>query len=113
MDRILYKEADGDITCRSRDFDKVFPTLYAYEETGLTPEEISAMKDALKAVQEELEDLRENFIDSICDGYPNPANYCKNRTQECVDARGYCINGAAKCKGFYPGRSEQHGQIDN
>lgn len=40
MDRILYKEADGDITCRSRDFDKVFPTLYAYEELEMTPEEI-------------------------------------------------------------------------
>lgn len=44
MERILYKEADGDITCRSRDFDKVFPTLYAYEETGLTPEQVAAMK---------------------------------------------------------------------
>lgn len=43
MDRILYKEADGDITCRSRDFDKVFPTLYAYEETGMTPEDILKM----------------------------------------------------------------------
>ena len=40
MDRILYKEANGDITCRSRDFDKVFPTLYAYEELEMTPEEI-------------------------------------------------------------------------
>ena len=40
MDRLLYKEADGDITCRSRDFDKVFPTLYAYEELEMTPEEI-------------------------------------------------------------------------
>lgn len=40
MDRILYKEANGDLTCRSRDFEKVFPTLYAYEELELTPEEI-------------------------------------------------------------------------
>lgn len=40
MDRILYKEADGDITCRSRDFDKIFPTLYAYEELEMTPEDI-------------------------------------------------------------------------
>lgn len=44
MDRILYMEVNGDITCRSRDFDKVFPTLYAYEETGMTPEQIVAMK---------------------------------------------------------------------
>ena len=40
MDRILYKEANGDLTCRARDFDKVFPTLYAYEELELTPEDI-------------------------------------------------------------------------
>lgn len=40
MDRILYKEANGDITCRSRDFDKIFPTLYAYEELEMTPEDI-------------------------------------------------------------------------
>lgn len=52
MDRILYKEANGDITCRSRDFDKVFPTLYAYEETGLTPEQIVAMKGLHTARQD-------------------------------------------------------------
>lgn len=40
MDRLIYKEADGDLTCRSRDFEKVFPALYAYEESGLTPDEI-------------------------------------------------------------------------
>lgn len=40
MDRILYKEANGDLICRTRDFDKVFPTLYAYEELEMTPEDI-------------------------------------------------------------------------
>lgn len=40
MDRILYKELNGDITCRARDFDKVFPALYAYEELEMTPEDI-------------------------------------------------------------------------
>ena len=40
MDRILYKEANGDLTCRARDFDKVFQTLYAYEELEMTPEDI-------------------------------------------------------------------------
>lgn len=52
MDRILYKEANGDITCRSRDFDKVFPTLYAYEETGMTPEEIEGLKNSYQQLQE-------------------------------------------------------------
>lgn len=40
MDRILYKEDNGDLTCRARDFDKVFSTLYAYEELEMTPEDI-------------------------------------------------------------------------
>lgn len=41
MDKILYKDPrTGELSCRSRDFDKVFPTLHAYEEIDLTPEEI-------------------------------------------------------------------------
>lgn len=56
MDRLLYKESDGDITCRSRDFDKVFPTLYAYEETGLTPEEIEKMRGEMKTAYDEHSD---------------------------------------------------------
>lgn len=52
MDRILYKEANGDLTCRARDFDKVFPTLYAYEETGMTPDQIVAMKGLHTARQD-------------------------------------------------------------
>ena len=59
MERILYKEADGDITCRSRDFDKVFPTLYAYEETGMTPEQVVAMKGLHTARQELMDDVKQ------------------------------------------------------
>lgn len=44
MDKLIYKEARGDLTCRSRDFEKVFPTLYAYESTERTPEQIETMK---------------------------------------------------------------------
>lgn len=44
MDKLIYKEKDGDLTCRSRDFDKVFATLYAYEETNRTPEQIEEMR---------------------------------------------------------------------
>lgn len=66
MDRLIYKEADGDLTCRSRDFDKVFPTLYAYEETGLTPEQIVAMKGqhmARQALIDEVERLKAELKD--------------------------------------------------
>ena len=57
MDRLIYKEADGDLTCRSRDFDKVFPTLYAYEETGLTPDQVKTLSDNLEALKELAQDL--------------------------------------------------------
>lgn len=59
MDRLIYKEADGDLTCRSRDFDKVFPVLYAYEDTGLTPEQAKALGanlDAMTALAQDLSD---------------------------------------------------------
>ena len=52
MYRLIYKEADGDLTCRSRDFDKVFPTLYAYEETGLTPDQVKTLSDKLDAINQ-------------------------------------------------------------
>lgn len=58
MDRLIYKEADGDLTCRSRDFDKVFPTLYAYEETGFTPEQVKALSDTMKLARAELEAIK-------------------------------------------------------
>lgn len=58
MDRLIYKEADGDLTCRSRDFDKVFPTLYAYEETGFTPENIRTLEGNYDALHAENEALR-------------------------------------------------------
>lgn len=61
MDRILYKEADGDLTCRARDFDKVFPTLYAYEETGLTPDQAKALNDNLDAMTALAQDLSDQL----------------------------------------------------
>ena len=61
MDRLIYKEADGDLTCRSRDFDKVFPTLYAYEETGLTPDQVKALSDNLEALKEVARELSDTL----------------------------------------------------
>ena len=61
MDRLIYKEADGDLTCRSRDFDKVFPTLYAYEETGLTPEQAKALNANLDAMTARAQDLSDKL----------------------------------------------------
>lgn len=55
MDRLIHKE-DGDFTCNSRDFDKVFPTLHAYEETGLTPEKVTSLKHHNDSLIRQLEE---------------------------------------------------------
>lgn len=44
MYKLLYKESNGDLTCRSDDFEKVFPKLYAYESTNLTPDCIKGLQ---------------------------------------------------------------------
>ena len=54
--------------------------------------------DAVPVVQ--YNDLRDDFIDYVCSGVPNPAPYCRNATEKCVDARGWCVN--SECKGFAP-----------
>lgn len=61
MDRLIYKEADGDLTCRSRDFDKVFPTLYAYEETVLTPDHVKVLDANLEAMKALAQELTKNL----------------------------------------------------
>ena len=49
---------------------------------------------------EQYNDLREDFIDYVCSGVPNPAPYCGNATEKCVDARGWCVK--SECNGFTP-----------
>ena len=50
--------------------------------------------------KEQYEELREDFVDLVCSGTNNPAPYCKNRRDECVDWYGYCTYN--KCNGFNP-----------
>jgi hypothetical protein len=109
MDRILYKEVNGDITCRSRDFEKIFPTLYAYEETGLTPDEIkelianhNALVDELLAKLEQAIKERDAAIAAIFKiaerGTTWMCPYCKNAQRiyggvcECALGIGVCRN---------------------
>lgn len=61
MDKLIYKETDGDLTCRSRDFDKVFPTLYAYEETGVPPEKVKSLNANLEAMTALAQDLSDKL----------------------------------------------------
>ena len=44
--------------------------------------------------------LIEDFVYYVTDGVPNPAIFCKNRCNKCVDMRGWCTG--KNCKGFYP-----------
>ena len=57
MERLIHKEADGDLTCLSRDFDKVIPTLFEYEETELTPDQIRGLLTQLEAAVTERDRL--------------------------------------------------------
>lgn len=60
MERLIYKEADGDLTCLSRDFDKVFPALFEYEETELTPDQIRDLKDRMDAINRDRDAWRKS-----------------------------------------------------
>lgn len=64
MDKLLYKEASGDLTCSARDFEKVFPTLYAYESTDRTPEQIETMKIQVLNLSNVVIELQ-NIIDKL------------------------------------------------
>lgn len=50
--------------------------------------------------KEQYEELREAFVDFVCSGVHNPAPYCKNSCDECVDSYGYCTY--RRCTGFNP-----------
>ena len=68
-----------------------------------TAEKIEALEELLKEnidFKEQYNELRENFVDLVCSGTNNPAPYCKNRCNECVDWYGYCTYN--RCNGFNP-----------
>lgn len=46
--------------------------------------------------------LRDDFIDFATGGVPNLAPFCRNRTDACVNAYGWCANTPGVCKGFCP-----------
>ena len=58
------------------------------------------LRAELERVIAERGTLIEDFIDYVTDGVPNPAIFCKNRCNKCVDMRGWCTG--KNCKGFYP-----------
>lgn len=63
-------------------------------------EEIKKLRAELEQVKAERGALIEDFVDYVTGGVPNPAIFCKNRCNKCVDMRGWCTG--KDCKGFYP-----------
>ena len=71
-----------------------------HEECGQWEAENEKMRAELEQVIAERGALIEDFVDYVTDGVPNPAIFCKNRCNKCVDMRGWCTG--KNCKGFYP-----------
>ena len=60
------------------------------------------LRKLIEKKEEELVELRENFVEYVCSGINNPAPYCTNRRDECVDSCGWCKNSGEECMGFDP-----------
>lgn len=57
MEKLIHKDPEtGELSCNARDFDKFFPALHAYEETGLTPQQIKAMQANNESLSLKLEE---------------------------------------------------------
>lgn len=65
--------------------------------------EMAVYKARAEAAEGAATDLCEDFVDFVCEGVGgNAAEYCANRSAECVDAYGGCDMGGGFCKGFFP-----------
>lgn len=65
--------------------------------------EMAVYKARAEAAEGAATDLCEDFVDFVCEGVGgNAAEYCANRSAECVDAHGGCDMGGGFCKGFFP-----------
>ena len=87
------------------EFEELFNKQVEYGATDLFDAVDDALQDSqiIKAVpMDDYNNLRNSFIDYVCSGIQNPAPYCKNSCEECVNEYGYCMIGSDKCKGFNP-----------
>jgi hypothetical protein len=97
MKKLIHKDPEtGKMIFSIREMREIFDTLHAYEETGLTPEQIEALKiDKLNliAMVEQLEKIRAER-DSM-------AAYLK-RTSECGLCKYcYCAEDEGPCESCY------------
>lgn len=64
---------------------------------------VRELSQEAKAAEGAATDLCGDFVDFVCEGVGgNAAEYCANRSAECVDAYGECDMGSRFCKGFFP-----------
>lgn len=75
---------------------------HAREDIPALVAEVERLERQLTVATQEIEELREDFVDFACSGVNNLAPYCKNQTKGCVDGRGWCNNKSGECKGFTP-----------
>lgn len=74
------------------------------ENAGL--EENQSRRVSMKAY----DDLRDMFTDYVCSGIHNPAHYCENVSESCVNNYGWCKKDGEGCKGFSP-RVKRKGNV--
>ena len=75
-----------------------------YHGKGLKPCRIAICEDAESVIRElgtKLGNVLEDFVDFATSGIPNLAPFCANRSEECVNERGWCIHECGgPCMGF-------------
>lgn len=71
---------------------------------------VPGMRKTIEELESSREELRENFVDYVCSGIPNPAPYCANQCRECVDRHGWCKEDPETCKGFKPLGERREGE---
>ena len=105
-EKIPYGELVGAPWPYSRSGDLVWqdPEPYFIEQASTALSTLQAENAQLRAdlerMKRERDALTEDFVDYVTGGVPNPAIFCKNRCNKCVDMRGWCTG--KNCKGFYP-----------
>lgn len=75
-------------------------------DEGGCHEESQAIRVSMKAYNA----LRDMFVDFVCSGIHNPAPYCENVSDKCVNCYGWCKQDSDECRGFSP-RIERKGNI--
>lgn len=88
--------------------------LYAYPDRigDLCDHHLMALASA--AIGEDLgivSDLVDDFTSYVSLRVPNPAPYCSNACDDCIDARGWCREDWINCRGFAPNIGNINGEV--